>query len=127
MKYIFLILLFISFNTFAMEISIYKWSKRLLIVSASSLDDKVLINTKNFLSNHKCEVKDRNLEIIVFLNQNNNKFEKPNFITNQYGIWLLGYDGMVKDYSSDDSILLRLFDLIDSKPMRKNEIKSNLC
>ena len=46
---------------------------------------------------------------------------------NKNGIWLIGYDGNVKDYSIDDSILLRLFNLIDSMPMRKNEMKHDKC
>ena len=49
------------------------------------------------------------------------------FINEKYGIWLLGYDGEIKDYSQDDKILLRLFNLIDSMPMRKTEIKKDNC
>ena len=54
-------------------------------------------------------------------------FSKPEFINNKYGIWLIGYDGMIKDYSSDDKIFLKLFDLIDSMPMRKSEIINDKC
>ena len=74
----------------------------------------------NFISDNTCEINDRNLELIFFKKFKNKNFEKPIFI-NEYGIWLLGYDGKVKDFSSDSSILLRLFSLIDSMPMRKNE------
>ena len=34
---------------------------------------------------------------------------------------------MIKDYSSDDKIFLKLFDLIDSIPMQKNEIIEDKC
>ena len=49
------------------------------------------------------------------------------FISNEFGIWLIGYDGSIKDYSKDDKIFLRLFNLIDSMPMRQNEIKKDKC
>ena len=48
-------------------------------------------------------------------------------MNNKYGIWLIGYDGMIKDSSSDHEIFLRLFDLIDSMPMRKDEMINNRC
>ena len=32
-----------------------------------------------------------------------------------------------KDYSSNEEIFLKLFDLIDSMPMRKNEILNDQC
>ena len=51
----------------------------------------------------------------------------PKFIKNKNGIWLIGYDGNVKDYSIDDSILPRLFNLIDSMPIRQNEMKHDKC
>ena len=57
----------------------------------------------------------------------NINFLTPKFINENYGIWLLGYDGVIKDYNLDEKILLRLFNLIDSMPMRKNEIKNNKC
>ena len=57
----------------------------------------------------------------------NTEFETPKFISNEFGIWLIGYDGSIKDYSKDDKIFLRLFNLIDSMPMRQNEIKKDKC
>ena len=55
------------------------------------------------------------------------KFTTPKFLENKYGIWLIGYDGNIKDYSSDDKIFFRLFNLIDSMPMRKSEIEKDTC
>ena len=48
-------------------------------------------------------------------------------MNNKYGIWLIGYDGKIKDFSNDDKIYLRLFDLIDSMPMRKDEMINDKC
>ena len=42
----------------------------------------------------------------------------------KYGIWLIGYDGGVKLFSKEISILKNIFSTIDSMPMRKNEMSS---
>ena len=109
----------------AEQISELLWKKRLLIIAYEKKDDQLLSKTINFISENECKIKNRNLELIFFKKFKNKNFEKPKFV-NGYGIWLLGYDGEVKYFSSNSSILLRLFSLIDSMPMRKNE-KINDC
>ena len=111
----------------AKQISELNWGKRLLIVSYEKQDDQIFIITKKFITDKKCEIEDRNLEIIFYENFENKDYSKPEFINNKYGIWLIGYDGMIKDYSSDDKIFLKLFDLIDSMPMRKSEMINDRC
>jgi hypothetical protein len=128
MKYIiFLILSFINFETMGEKISELSWEKRLLVVSYEKQDDLIFTKTKKFISSNKCEIEDRNLEIIFYEKFENKDYSKPEFINNKYGIWLIGYDGMIKDSSSDHEIFLRLFDLIDSMPMRKDEMINNKC
>ncbi len=39
----------------------------------------------------------------------------------------MGYDGSIKDYSINEKIFIRLFKLIDSMPMRKNEMINDQC
>ena len=107
------------------QISEFVWKKRLLIISYEKENNELISKSLNFISDNTCEIDDRGLELIFFKKFKNKNFEKPKFV-NGYGIWLLGYDGEVKDFSSDSSILLRLFFLIDSMPMRKNE-KINNC
>ena len=41
------------------------------------------------------------------------------------GIWLIGYDGNIKAHSEDNSILLNLYNIIDSMPIRKSEIEAS--
>tara|TARA_B110000467_G_scaffold131620_1_gene126481 strand:+ start:223 stop:654 length:432 start_codon:yes stop_codon:yes gene_type:complete len=128
MKYIiFIILSFISLAIMAKQISELSWEKRLLVISYEKQDDLIFTKTKKFISDNKCEIEDRNLEIIFYEKFENKDYSKPEFINNKYGIWLIGYDGMIKDSSSDDKIFLRLFDLIDSMPMRKDEMINNKC
>ena len=111
----------------AKQISELNWEKRLLLISYEKQNDQIFIKIKKFISEKKCEIEDRNLEIIFYENFENKDYSKPEFINNKYGIWLIGYDGMIKDYSSDDKIFLKLFDLIDSMPMRKSEMINDRC
>ena len=111
----------------AKQISELSWQKRLLVISYKNQDDDINLKTKKFMSENKYEIEDRNLEIVFFYRFKNKDFETPKFINDQFGIWLIGYDGIVKDYSLDDKIFLRLFDLIDSMPMRKEEMVKDKC
>ena len=103
------------------------WEKRVLVISYEKQDDQIFIKAKKFILDHKCEIEDRNLEIIFYKKFKSKVYSKPKFINNKHGIWLIGYDGMIKDFSTDDKIFLRLFHLIDSMPMRKNEMLNNQC
>ncbi len=128
MKYIIILLIFfINIEIMAKQISELSWKKRLLVVSYEKKEDQIFIKTKKFISNNKCEIEDRNLEIIFYEKFENKNYSKPEFINNKYGIWLIGYDGMIKDSSFDDKIFLRLFALIDSMPMRKDEMINDKC
>ena len=111
----------------AKQLSELSWKKRLLIVSYNQIEDGLFYKVNNFIGENKCKINDRNIEIIFYDKFKNRKFTTPKFIENKYGIWLIGYDGQVKDYSSNEEIFLKLFDLIDSMPMRKNEILNDQC
>ena len=47
------------------------------------------------------------------------------YFKNKKGIWLIGYDGNIKVYSQDNSILLNIYNIIDSMPIRKSEIEAS--
>ena len=111
----------------AKQISELNWKKRVLLVSYKNEDEKIFNESKKFISDNKCQIEDRNLEILFFKNFKNKDFSTPEFIENKYGIWLVGYDGNIKDYTENDKIYLGLFDLIDSMPMRKNEMINDQC
>ena len=48
----------------AKQLSELSWEKRLLIVSYNQKEDQLLTRAKEFISINKCELEDRNLEII---------------------------------------------------------------
>ena len=50
----------------AKKISELKWEKRILIISYENKNDDLFTKTKKFISDYKCELNDRNLEVIVF-------------------------------------------------------------
>ena len=128
MKYTFIIfILFINLEIMAKQISELNWEKRLILVSYHNEDDLIFNQSTKFISNYKCEINERNLKIIFFKNFKNKKYVTPIFIEDKYGIWLIGYDGNIKDYTEDDKIFLGLFDLIDSMPMRKSEMIDDKC
>ena len=62
--------------------------------------------------------------MIFFENYKNSNYQSPSYITGNYGFWLVGYDGGVKLFSKEISILKNIFSTIDSMPMRKNEMSS---
>jgi len=109
-----------------MEISELNWSKRLLILSVKSKNDQILIKVNKYILENECKLNDRNIKLIVFKNFKNKQFKMPKFVKKKYGIWLLGYDGKIKDYSYDEKLLQGLFDLVDSMPMRKLERTNNI-
>ena len=111
----------------AKQISDLNWEKRVIIISYEKQSDELFTKSIKYISENECEIDDRNLEIIFFENYKNKVFLTPKFINKKNGIWLLGYDGEIKDYSQDDKIFLRLFNLIDSMPMRKKEIINDNC
>ena len=111
----------------AKQISELNWKKRLLIVSYKNEGEKIFNQSKKFISDNKCQIEDRNLEILFFKNFKNKDYSMPDFIENKYGVWLIGYDGNIKDYTENDKIYLGLFDLIDSMPMRKKEMINDKC
>jgi len=128
MKYIFVSLIFfINVETMAKQISDLNWEKRVVIISFENKKEKIFLSSQKFIQENRCAVDDRNIQFIFFEKFKNTEFEMPKFVSNEFGIWLIGYDGSIKDYSKDDKIFLRLFNLIDTMPMRQNEMKHDKC
>tara|TARA_E500000331_G_scaffold61330_1_gene55898 strand:- start:32 stop:418 length:387 start_codon:yes stop_codon:yes gene_type:complete len=128
MKYIFVSLIFfINFETMAKQISDLNWEKRVVIISFENKKEKIFLSSQKFIQENRCAVDDRNIQFIFFEKFKNTEFEMPKFVSDEFGIWLIGYDGSIKDYSKDDKIFLRLFNLIDTMPMRQNEMKHDKC
>ena len=106
------------------SLSNYLWENRLLIISLEKGNIEIKNFTEEFIQKNQCEFDDRNLKVIFFENYKNSNYQSPSYITGNFGFWLVGYDGGVKLFSKEISILKNIFITIDSMPMRKNEMSS---
>ena len=128
-KLIFLFIFYLFLNTkLAMaekkSLSNYLWENRLLIISLEKGNIEIKNFTEEFIQKKQCEFDDRNLKVIFFENYKNSNYQSPSYIIGNFGFWLVGYDGGVKLFSKDASILKNIFSTIDSMPMRKDEMSS---
>ena len=79
-----------------------------------------------FLKKNICKNEVRNLKYIRIVGDDVNNYIMPERYKNKYGIWLIGYDGQDKSYSNNTSLLKDIHNIIDTMPIRKNEmIKQN--
>ena len=102
----------------------YKWKKRIVLL-ISKEENNFLINAADkFFINQKCKNAERNLELLKIKKDNSLNIKKTSNFKDKTGIWLIGYDGNIKGYSEDDTLLLNLYNLIDSMPVRKDEMKN---
>ena len=107
----------------------YKWKKRILLLIAKE-EDTILINeVDKFFINQKCKNDERNLKLLKIKKENNYYIERTSNFKHKTGIWLIGYDGNIKGYTEDNTLLSNLHNLIDNMPIRKNEMKkfSKIC
>ena len=112
-------------NAEKLSLSTFMWEKRLVILAINNLDLSFLDKTQQFINNNLCEFKDRNLKFIHYQNSINKDYQTPTYIKNQYGFWLVGYDGQVKLHSKELSFLNMFFEEIDTMPMRKDEMSAS--
>ena len=101
----------------------YKWKKRILLLITKE-EDTILINeVDKFFINQKCKNDERNLELLKIKKDNNYNIKSTSYFKDKTGIWLIGYDGSIKEYTEDNTLLLNLHKLIDNMPIRKEEMK----
>jgi len=129
-RYIVTLILLIFFmsvqsNAEKLSLSTFMWDKRLVILAINNSNLSFLGKTQQFINNNLCEFNDRNLKFISYQESINKDYQTPTYIKNQYGFWLVGYDGQVKIYSKELSFLNMFLDEIDTMPMRKDEMSSS--
>ena len=126
MRFISLFLCFCSISLMAnsMILDTYTWNNRLVVLITEKDQTNLEKQVKEFFEQHECDINDRNLKLLHFLVRDPIIKELPTRMHSKTGIWLVGYDGSVKDYSEDAYLLSGLFDLIDKMPMRRREMSS---
>ena len=103
-------------------INSFAWEKRIVLFISKSKYVYFINETDNFFKKNKCENDNRNLEYIRIVGDEVKKYNISEKFKNKYGMWLIGYDGQIKSYSSDISLLKEIYNIVDKMPLRKKEI-----
>jgi len=99
----------------------YAWTNRLVIMITDKKNSDLETQVRQFFESHICDIEDRNLLLLHF-HKNEVAVTQLQKKHSQTGLWLLGYDGSIKDFSEDAQLLTRLFQTIDGMPMRQGEM-----
>ena len=106
----------------------YAWTNRLIVLVTDKKSSGLKKQVEMFFEKHVCGVGARNLKLLHFSRDGVAETQLPKKIRSKTGIWLIGYDGSIKDFSAGRQLLDRLFQTIDTMPMRQNEITNGpLC
>ena len=108
------------------ELSRYLWKKRIILTFADDQDHPDLIRLKVEMKENECEILNRDLLHFHFSNDG----KTGNHITTNdqsFRILLIGKDGGIKYESNQYVSLIQLFELIDSMPMRQDEMQHDRC
>ena len=103
-------------------INSFAWEKRIVLFISKSKYVYFINETDNFFKKNKCKNDNRNLKYIRIVGDEVKKYNISEKFKNKYGMWLIGYDGQVKSYSSDISLLKEIYNIVDKMPLRKKEI-----
>ena len=103
-------------------INSFAWEKRIVLFISKSKYVYFINETDNFFKKNKCENDNRNLKYIRIVGDEVKKYNISEKFKNKYGMWLIGYDGQIKSYSSDISLLKEIYNIVDKMPLRKREI-----
>ena len=101
----------------------YKWKKRILLLITKEEDSFLIKEVDKFFINQKCKNDERNLELLKIKKDKDYYIKSTSYFKDKTGIWLIGYDGNIKGYTEDNTLLLNLHQLIDNMLIRKNEMK----
>ena len=108
------------------ELNQYLWKNRIILTFADDQDHPDLIRLKAEMKENECEILNRDLLHFHFSNDG----KTGNHITTNdqsFRILLIGKDGGIKYESNQYVSLIQLFKLIDSMPMRQDEMVHDRC
>ena len=108
------------------ELNQYLWKNRIILTFADDEDHPDLIKLKVEMKENNCEILNRDL--LHFHFSNDGKTENLTTKNDRsFRILLIGKDGEIKYESNRFVSLIQLFELIDSMPMRQDEIQHDRC
>ena len=120
-----------------MDLTQFQWKNRLLFLFAPDRNNPLFKDLQSDIIAQKTEVKDRDLVVFEVLERDpsrmnttpidregadslRDRFRVP---PNTFSLILVGKDGGVKLKRHDQGNLKEVFELIDSMPMRQNEMR----
>ena len=120
-----------------MDLTQFQWKNRLLFLFAPDSSDPSFHHLQNQIIDQKSEVEDRDLVVFSVLVQGPSQTDttaldrqaadsiRERFAVppNAFSLILIGKDGGVKLKREDPVDLVEVFELIDSMPMRRNEMQ----
>ena len=119
-------LIYYSGSASAQTLQDFMWKHRLIAVVANS-NSNLLSDVTDLSTRYACEFKDRDLKIVHVTIGSPIWTEISRKINVRDGLYLIGYDGQIKDTSSDLSLLSRVNNVIDKMPMRRAELSKRDC
>ncbi len=108
-----------------------QWKKRVVMVYCPKISDAEFNLQKKWLSEVGKDIMERDLTVIDCVESNLSAEdalhlkERFKYTPNHFCFWLIGKDGEIKLISNKPVKPEQLFGLIDSMPMRREEIKKN--
>ena len=123
---IIVLLVFFMKNSYAKisledELNSFAWEKRILLLIADKKNINLINQVNDFFKNNTCQNNLRNLELYKIIGEEIKNYKLPKMNDSQTGIWLIGYDGEIKLFSKNSSMLKKLYIVIDSMAIRKEE------
>ena len=110
----------------AIELNQYLWKNRIILTFAEDEDHPDLIKLKVEMKENNCGILNRDL--LHFHFSNDGKTGNHTTTNDQsFRILLIGKDGGIKYESKRLASLIQLFELIDSMPMRQDEMQNDQC
>ena len=113
----------INYFSLSNKLENYKWKKRILLLIDKEEDTVLVDKVNKFFITNKCKNDERNLELIKFKKVNDYHKKRTSYFKDKTGIWLIGYDGNIKGYTEDNTLLSNLHNFIDTMPIRKDEMR----
>ena len=111
-------------NANSMIFDEYAWINRLVIMITNKKHTDLEKQVRRFFESRVCDIDNRNLKLFHFHKNELAVTQLQKTMRSQTGLWLLGYDGSIKDFSEDEQLLNRLFQTIDGMPIRQDEMAS---
>ena len=124
-------------DTVSVDLNAYQWKNRLLLLFAASEEDQAYLTLKKEIDRQAMEVKDRDILVFYVLERGESRLGQEHLRPDQalflkkrlsvppgrFTIVLIGKDGGEKIREQSPVDLKEIFAIIDSMPMRQQEMK----